>query len=74
MAGTQIFDQGTLKAALIELGHRSYAAGWTIKNAIYGGSAMLTLNYRVNTRDVDGVFQKDKDFVKKLASDMAGIG
>jgi hypothetical protein len=72
MAGPQIFDQATLKSALAELGRRSYAAGRTIEIAIYGGSAiMLTLNYRVSTRDVDGVFEKDKDFVKKLAGDMA---
>jgi hypothetical protein len=37
-----------------------------------GGSALLlTLNRQVNTRDVDAVFEKDKDFVRKLAADMA---
>jgi len=32
---------------------------------------VLTLNYRVNTADVDAVFERDKTFVKKLAAEMA---
>jgi hypothetical protein len=32
---------------------------------------MLTLNYRVATKDVDAVFEKDKDFVRKIAAQIA---
>jgi predicted nucleotidyltransferase len=68
----QIFDQVALEFALSELGRRSYEAGRTVEIAIYGGSALLlTMDRRVSTRDVDGVFEQDKDFVKKLAAGMA---
>jgi hypothetical protein len=72
MNGTHKFDRAGLEFALTELGRRSYDVGRTIEIAIYGGSAMLlTLIHRVSTRDVDGVFEKDKRFVKKLAAEMA---
>ena len=32
---------------------------------------MLTLDRKINTGDVDAVFEKDKTFVRKLAADMA---
>lgn len=68
----KIFNQEALEFALTELGRRAYQVGRTVEIAIYGGSAlMLILNYRPSTRDVDGVFEKDKDFVKKLATEMA---
>ena len=39
---------------------------------IYGGSALLlTLNRQINTGDVDAVFEGNKDFIKKLAAEMA---
>ena len=66
MTGTKPFDRTTLEQALRELGRRTHAAGRVVEIAIYGGCAvMLTLNYRVATRDVDAVFEKDKDFVRK---------
>jgi hypothetical protein len=72
MAQMQRFDLPALESALAELGRRSYEAGRTVEIAVYGGSALLlTLNRRVNTRDVDAVFEKDKDFIKKLASQIA---
>ena len=72
MGGAPIFDQQTVKEALAELGRRSYALGRTIEIAIYGGSAiLLTLNYRVSTRDVDAVFEQDRDFVRRIVADMA---
>jgi len=72
MGETQSFDLSALEAALTELGRRSYDAGRTVEIAVYGGSALLlTLNRQVNTGDVDAVFEKDKDFVKKLAAEMA---
>ena len=66
------FDKAALEAAFNELGRRAHAVGRTIEIAVYGGAALLlTLNQRVATRDVDGVFDRDKDFVKKLAAEMA---
>jgi len=68
----QRFDQAALESAPSEFGRRSFAAGRTVEIAIYGGSALLlTLDRRVATRDVDAVFEKDKDFVGKLAAEMA---
>jgi hypothetical protein len=72
MSGTQRFDLAGLELALTELGRRSYEIGRTIEIAIYGGSAiLLTLHRHVSTRDVDAVFERDKTFVKKLATEMA---
>jgi hypothetical protein len=66
------FDKAVLEAAFNELGRRAHALGRTIEIAVYGGAALLlTLNQRVATKDVDGVFDRDKDFVKKLAAEMA---
>jgi len=68
----QRFDKEALEAAFNELGRRAYAAGRTIEIAVYGGAALLlTLNQRVATKDVDGVFDRDKDFVRKLAAEIA---
>ena len=72
MIEIQSFDRAALEFALTELGRRSYEAGRTMEIAIYGWSALLlTLNRQVNTHDVDAVFEKDKDFVKKLTAEMA---
>jgi hypothetical protein len=72
MGKPQRFDRAALEFALSELGRRAYAAGRTVEIAIYGGSALLlTLDRRISTRDVDAVFEKDKDFVRKLAATMA---
>jgi hypothetical protein len=66
------FDRAALEAALTELGRRAFDAGRTIEIAVYGGSALLlTLDRKINTGDVDAVFEKDKTFVRKLAADMA---
>ena len=66
------FDKEALEAAFKELGQRAHAVGRTIEIAVYGGAALLlTLNQRVATKDVDGVFDRDKDFVRKLAAEMA---
>lgn len=67
-----LFDRAMLETALHELGRRAHAAGRVVEIAIYGGCAvMMTLNYRLATRDVDAVFERDKDFVRRIASDMA---
>jgi hypothetical protein len=72
MASSEGFDRAALDHALHELGRRAHDAGRIIEIAIYGGCAvMLTLAARPATRDVDAVFEKDKDFVRKIAQDMA---
>jgi hypothetical protein len=66
------FDRQTLEAAFAELGTRAWALGRTVEIAVYGGSAvMLTLKARVATRDVDAVFEADKELVRRLARDIA---
>jgi predicted nucleotidyltransferase len=43
-----------------------------VEIVIYGGSALLlTLNRQINTGDVDAVFEGNKDFIRRLASEMA---
>jgi hypothetical protein len=72
MSAEKNFDRSTLERALAELGQRAFAAGRTVEIVIYGGSALLlTLNRQVNTGDVDAVFEGNKDFIKKLAAEMA---
>jgi len=66
------FDRESLINALSELGRRCHAAGRVVEIAIYGGSAMLlTMTSRPATRDVDAVFEKDRDLVRRLAAAMA---
>jgi hypothetical protein len=61
-----------VEQALEELGRRARAEGKIIEIAIYGGSAlMLTFDWRVATRDVDAVFEADKQTIRRLARDMA---
>jgi len=72
MSGDKNFDRSTLEYALGELGRRAFAAGRTVEIVIYGGSALLlTLNRQINTGDVDAVFEGNKDFIKKLAAELA---
>jgi hypothetical protein len=72
MRGTKNFDRSTLEQALAELGRRALAAERIVEIAIYGGSALLlTLNRQINTGDVDAVFEGNKDFVRKVAAEMA---
>src|SRR5258706_3546397 len=72
MSGDKNFDRSTLEHALAELGRRAFIANRTVEIVVYGGSALLlTLNRQINTDDVDAVFEGNKDFIKKLAADMA---
>lgn len=72
MSREKNFDRSTLEQALAELGRRAFAGGRTVEIVIYGGSALLlTLNRQINTGDVDAVFEGNKDYVKKLAAEMA---
>src|SRR2546430_2677736 len=66
------FDRQSLERVLHELGRRAYDAGKTIEMAIYGGSALiLTYDWRVATRDVDAVFEGDREIVRRLAAEIA---
>jgi predicted nucleotidyltransferase len=72
MRGTKNFDRRTLEQALAEVGRRALAAGRIVEIVVYGGSALLlTLNRQINTGDVDAVFEGNKDFVRKVAAEMA---
>ena len=72
MSDDKNFDRLTLERALAELGRRAFIADRIVEIVIYGGSALLlTLNRQINTGDVDAVFEGNKDFIKKLAADMA---
>jgi hypothetical protein len=66
------FDRQSLEQALGELGRRAHAEGKTIEIAIYGGSALiLTYDWRVATRDVDAVFEADRQIVRRLTAEIA---
>jgi hypothetical protein len=72
MAQGKIFNRATLEHALGELGRRAHAEGKTIEIAIYGGSAlMLTYDWRLATKDVDAVFEADRQTIRRLARDIA---
>jgi hypothetical protein len=66
------FDRATLLQAFDDLGRSAWAEGTTIEIAVYGGSAfMLIFDWRVATKDVDGVFEADRDTVRRLAARVA---
>jgi hypothetical protein len=72
MVQDKVFNRRTLEQALLELGHRAHAEGKTIEIAIYGGSALLlTYDWRVATRDVDAVFEADRQTIRRLAREIA---
>src|ERR1700720_2271335 len=72
MSDEKSFDRKTLEYALAELGRRAFAAGRTVEIVIYGGSALLlTLKREMNTGDGDAAFEGNKDFVRRLAAEMA---
>lgn len=72
MAQDKAFDREALLQAFQELGRRAHAEAKTIEIAIYGGSAlMLTYDWRLATKDVDAVFEVDKQTIRRLASQIA---
>jgi hypothetical protein len=61
-----------LGRAFMELGALARAEGKVIDLAVYGGSAlMLASNFRMSTRDVDAVAEKDQSTVNRLARAVA---
>ncbi len=72
MTQGRLFDRLSLQRALSELGERAHAEGKTIEIAIYGGAAlMLTYDWRTATRDVDAVFETDRETIRRLTAAMA---
>ena len=66
------FDRTTLEAALGRLGEIAVAEGKIVEISVYGGSALLlTFDSRIATRDVDAVFESDRDFVRCAAAMIA---
>jgi hypothetical protein len=72
MAQPTVFNRQSLEHALDMLGRLAYAEGKTLEIAIYGGSAlMLTYDWRLATKDVDAVFEADKQTIRRLAKEIA---
>jgi hypothetical protein len=72
VAATTPFDRRTLELAFERLGAIAAAEGKVIEISVYGGSALLlTFDQRAATRDVDAVFDKDRDFVRRAAVHVA---
>lgn len=72
MGQDRLFNRQSLERALEALGRRAHAEGKTIEIAIYDGSAlMLTFDWRVATKDVDAVFEADRQTVRRLAREIA---
>ena len=66
------FDRTTLSQAFERLGAMARNAGKVVEISIYGGSALvLTTDFRVGTRDVDAVFENDRNFVRNAAAVVA---
>jgi len=72
MALEKPFGRQSLETALHELGRRAHDEGKTVEISIYRGSALiLTYDCRVATRDVDAVFEADRQTVRRLAAEVA---
>jgi hypothetical protein len=66
------FNRKALLDAFAELGRAAWAEGTTVEIAVYGGSAlMLIFDWRAATKDVDAVFDNDRDVVRRLAARVA---
>lgn len=66
------FDRAAVEEAFGRLAELAVAAGKIVEISIYGGAALiLTLDARPATRDVDAVFDRDRDFVRHAARSIA---
>ncbi|MBI3706976.1 MAG: hypothetical protein HY246_04770 [Proteobacteria bacterium] len=62
------FNRETLEAAFEAIGKRARAEDRTVEISVYGGSALiLTMAHRAATKDVDGVFDRDKVWLRQVA-------
>ena len=67
-----LFDRATLELAFGRLGALAATEGKVLEISIYGGAALLlTFDQRAATRDVDAVFDKDRDFVRRASARVA---
>ncbi len=66
-------DRDGLLEAFGAMGRLAWADGKTVEIAVYGGSAlMLSFDWRLATKDVDAVYEDDRDVVRSLAALIAG--
>ncbi len=66
------FDRVALLDAFASLGRLAWADGKTVDIAVYGGSALiLSYDWRIATKDVDGVYEDDRAIVRLLAAQVA---
>ena len=66
------FDRVALLDAFASLGRLAWADGKTVDIAVYGGSALiLSYDWRIATKDVDGVYEDDRAIVRLLAARVA---
>ena len=67
-----LFYKHSLHMAFDELGRRAQADGRIVELSVYGGAAMLfTFDNRSATKDVDSVFERDKQWVHEEAKKIA---
>lgn len=72
MGKAKPFNRESLEQAFELLGRRAHGEGRTVEIAVYGGSALiLTFDWRHATKDVDAVFESDKQTVRRLAQQLA---
>lgn len=66
------FDRATLELAFERLGAIAAAEDKLVEISVYRGSALLlTFDQRAATRDVDAVFDNDRNFVRRAAARVA---
>lgn len=72
MPESKPFDRTAIESAFAEIGNRAIQVGKVVEITVYGGSALvLTLMTRPATKDVDAVFEPDREFVRKIAREIA---
>ena len=67
-----VLDAAKMERAFTRLGEMALDAGRVVDMAVYGGSALaVAYDLRATTKDVDAVFEKDRDFVRKAVEAVA---
>ncbi len=71
-AVTPPFDRATLERAFRRLGDMAAKESKIVEISVYGGSAiLLTFDHRAATRDVDAVFETNREFLRRAAAEVA---
>jgi hypothetical protein len=69
---TAFLNRDSLESAFAGLGRKARDADKIVEIAVYGGSALvLTLPGRVATKDVDAVIDRDADWLRQAAAELA---